>query len=260
MLRSGRIERGATVALSVIEHHSTLLPWLRAVHTHDIKLHRLPVDGQGEIIDSAWSVLGEIQPAAVVVSAVSNVTGTVLDLANLRPHLPPDCLLLVDASQHFPHLTIDVQARQADMVRATGHKCYALNGSGFLRAKKELCATMEPFMVGGGAIGEVTIAGYTLLDAPDKFEPGTPNVLAIGSLGKALDYIAENGGYNAIASAEQPLLTFALEHFSALEHAGKLCLLGQKTAQHRIGVFSFACEGRQRLAQTASVHNIAMRA
>ncbi len=146
------------------------------------------------------------------------------------------------------------------MVRATGHKCYALNGVGFLRVKKELLASIEPLFVGGGAVSEVTKSGYTLLDAPDKFEPGTPNVLAVGSLGKALERIAEQGGYTALAAQEQPLIEFALEHFATLERQGLVRLLGQKTAKERIGVFSFACEGRQRLAQTASLHNISLRA
>ncbi len=146
------------------------------------------------------------------------------------------------------------------MVRATGHKCYALNGVGFLRVKKELLQQLEPLMMGGGAISDVSKTGYTLLDAPDKFEPGTPNVLAVGSLGKAIEWLHEKGDYTALADQEQPLIEFTLEHFATLEHEGKLRLLGQKTAKGRVGVFSFACDGRQRLAQTASLHNICLRA
>ncbi|MEY3197610.1 MAG: hypothetical protein RL023_176 [Candidatus Parcubacteria bacterium] len=126
-------------------------------------------------------------------SAVSNVTGTIHSLEVIKNLLRQDTLFIVDASQSIPHRALDVQLLGCDFCYFTGHKLYAYTGIGVLYGKKSLLKHLSPSMGGGGMIDEVTTNGYSLQGLPDRFEAGTPNLVGVVSLLKALEYLELNG-------------------------------------------------------------------
>lgn len=179
------------------------------------------------------------------VTAASNVTGAITDIAKIRDIVKKDQsqrILVIDGSQAFPHFAVDVVDLDIDFFIATGHKVMSDTGLGILYGKKSLLQKMNPALCGGGAINFVTQEGYEAAGLPYRHEPGTPHIAGAASLLASLEYIESIGGYRAIEAYEKELVEYALAKIAMLPH--EIRLIGPKDAKNRLGVFSFAFSNR----------------
>jgi cysteine desulfurase/selenocysteine lyase len=172
------------------------------------------------------------------VTAVSNVLGTINDLAPLAEAAhAAGALVLVDAAQAAPHLTIDVGALGADFLAFSGHKMLGPTGIGVLWAKRELLEAMPPFLGGGEMISDVRLDGFTTAELPWKFEAGTPPIAEAVGLGAAIDYLG-NVGMEAVRAHELSLTAYAIS--SLKERFGdRFRVHGPEDPEARSGVLSF---------------------
>ncbi|MGB8600976.1 MAG: cysteine desulfurase, partial [Rhizomicrobium sp.] len=186
-----RIQPGDEIVLSVMEHHSNIVPWHFLRERNGAVLKWVDVADDGSL--SADAVEAAIGPKTklVAISHMSNVLGTVTPLkaivARAHAHGVP---VLADGSQAAVHEVVDVQDLDVDFYAITGHKLYGPTGIGALYAKEKLLAAMRPFEGGGEMIGEVTQDRITYADAPARFEAGTPPILEAHGLGVALEYLS----------------------------------------------------------------------
>ena len=166
----------------------------------------------------------------VSLSHVSNVTGVIMELSEIAQKVKQNGrLLIVDGSQAVGHLLPDLEKLGADLYYFTGHKIGALTGIGVLRGRAEILKQLRPGIGGGGAIESVDLKGHTYQPAPDKYEPGTPNVVGAISLGAAISWIASLGGesgtlrerliraYAQIHDSETDLMTFCTDKLTQLK-------------------------------------------
>lgn len=205
-----RIQPGDEIVLSVMEHHSNIVPWHFLRERNGAVLKWVDVADDGSL--SADAVEAAIGPKTklVAISHMSNVLGTVTPLkeivARAHAHGVP---VLADGSQAAVHEVVDVQDLDVDFYAITGHKLYGPTGIGALYAKEKLLASMQPFEGGGEMIGEVTQDRITYADAPARFEAGTPPILEAHGLGVALEYLS---GFDraALKAYEGGLLSYAM--------------------------------------------------
>jgi cysteine desulfurase/selenocysteine lyase len=232
------LKAGDRVVLSVMEHHSNLVPWhmLREEIGFEIAYISLTADLELDL-DAYERIVKEKAPKLVAVTHVSNSLGTINDIATIsRIAHEAGALLLVDGAQSVPHLAVDVQALDIDFLAFSGHKMLAPLGSGVLYGKYALLDAMPPYMGGGSMIRKVTLEGTTFADVPARFEAGTPAVADVVGLGAAAHYLKHHLGLNNVRAHELELLEYALER---LESVPGLQLFGPSNLQHRSGVVSF---------------------
>ena len=233
-----RIEPGDEIILSVMEHHSNIVPWhfLRAEKGAVLKW--VPVDGQGELQLDAFEKLLSERTKLVALTHVSNVLGTVTPVKEIvRLAHARGVPVLIDGSQAAPHLPVDVRDLDCDFYAFTGHKVYGPTGIGALYGKAELLADMSPFLGGGEMIMQVTRDTVSYADPPYRFEAGTmPIVQAVG-LAAAIDYI-EALGRPQILAHEQDLLEYATARLSEIN---SLRIYGQ--AREKGAIIAFGLEG-----------------
>ncbi|HEU5301784.1 MAG TPA: SufS family cysteine desulfurase [Acidimicrobiia bacterium] len=235
------LRAGDVVVLTEMEHHANVIPWHMLASEIGIELrwipltpdHRLDLGDLDRLLDGA---------KLLAVTAVSNVLGTINDVEGLvaAAHAA-GALVLVDAAQAVPHLTVDVTAWDADFVGFTGHKMLGPSGIGGLWARAELLEAMPPFMGGGEMIRDVTTTGFTTNDVPWKFEAGTPPIVEAIGLGAAVDYL-DALGLPAIRAHERALTEYALDAL-ALRFGDRLTIYGPTDLDVRGGVLSFLFEG-----------------
>ncbi len=241
-----RLQAGDEILVTMMEHHANIVPWQLLADQVGAKVLAAPIHDDGSLDLTTLEAMITPRTRLIGVVHVSNVLGTVNDVAQIarlaRAHGVP---LLVDGSQAAPHLAIDVQALGCDFYCFTGHKLYGPTGSGVLWARPELLAEMMPFMGGGEMIRKVSFAGSTFADPPHRFEAGTPNIAGIIGLGAAIDWV-NSVGIEAIAVHEAVLGAYATE---ALQQIEGLRLIG--TAPGKAPVLSFVIEG-------AHAHDLAM--
>jgi cysteine desulfurase / selenocysteine lyase len=201
-----RLGPGKRVITTIAEHHANYLPWLEACKCADAELVLISVAADGEI---DWQQLRqELRRGALIVAIhhISNVMGTKVPIekvANMAH--ATGALLLVDGTQAVPHIAVDVAACGADFYVFSGHKMYGPTGIGVLWARSELLAAMDPFLVGGDMVQDVTLSGVTYADPPHRFEAGTPPVAEAVGLAAAADYLT-GIGFSAIREHEDLLL------------------------------------------------------
>ena len=235
------LRAGDVVVLTEMEHHANVIPWHMLASEIGIELrwipltpdHRLDLGDLDRLLDGA---------KLLAVTAVSNVLGTINDVEGLvaAAHAA-GALVLVDAAQAVPHLTVDVTAWDADFVGFTGHKMLGPSGIGGLWARAELLEAMPPFMGGGEMIRDVTTTGFTTNDVPWKFEAGTPPIVEAIGLGAAVDSL-DALGLPAIRAHERALTEYALDAL-ALRFGDRLTIYGPTDLDVRGGVLSFLFEG-----------------
>ncbi|MFO7590245.1 MAG: SufS family cysteine desulfurase [Acidimicrobiia bacterium] len=235
------LRAGDVVVLTEMEHHANIIPWHMLASEIGIELrwipltadHRLDLGDLDRLLDGA---------KLLAVTAVSNVLGTINDVEGLvtAAHAA-GALVLVDAAQAVPHLTVDVTAWDADFVGFTGHKMLGPSGIGGLWARAELLEAMPPFLGGGEMIRDVTTTGFTTNDVPWKFEAGTPPIVEAIGLGAAVDYL-EALGLPAIRAHERALTEYALDAL-AQRFGDRLTIYGPTDLDVRGGVLSFLFEG-----------------
>ncbi len=210
------IGEGDEIILSILEHHSNIVPWHFHRERRGAVIKWAPIDDDGNFLIEEFSKLINPRTKFVAITAMSNALGTVvptkevIKLAHARG-IP----VLVDASQGAVHGVLDVQALDADFLVFTGHKTYGPTGIGVLYGKAEHLKKMPPYQGGGEMISEVTVDGVTYNDPPHRFEAGTPAIVEAIGIGAALDYMTATG-LNAIADHEKQLHDYAMERLRGI--------------------------------------------
>lgn len=235
------LKSGDRIALSILEHHSNIVPWMQLSNTESIGLDWLPMTDDGYIDTSATElILKKGQTKLVAVSGLSNVLGTLQPLKDIIDMAHENgAVVLIDASQLAAHEVIDVQKLDCDFLAFSGHKTYGPTGIGILFGKAELLKKMPPFLGGGDMIQTVTTHGFTPAELPRKFEAGTVAAADAAGLAAALNWMNETG-MKAIQKHEASLISHAL---SALKKIDGLKILGTPDPAKRIGCISFTIDG-----------------
>lgn len=231
---------GDEIVLTLLEHHSNLVPWQLVAERTGAKLRYVDIDDEGRLrLDQLDALLSE-RTRLVAVGHVSNTLGTINPVREIveRAHAV-GAKVLVDGAQAAPHVKIDVQALGCDFYALSGHKMGGPMGVGVLWARRELLEAMPPYQGGGDMIDVVELERSTWAALPHKFEAGTPNVAGAVGLAAAAEWI-ERLGQDRIAAHEQALIRYGMERLSAVEG---LRLFGPKDPAERTAVFSFALEG-----------------
>ncbi len=232
------INAGDEIILTVLEHHSNIVPWQMLALEKGATIRVVPINDAGELLLDQYEALFNERTRLVSVGHVSNALGSInpvrqmIALAHARG-VP----VLVDGAQAVPHLAVDVRDLDCDFYAFSGHKMCGPTGIGILYGRAALLESMQPFKGGGDMIHTVTFEKTTYAPIPNKFEAGTPPIAAAIGLGAAVDYLC-NIGMPAIAAHEHELLRYATEHLNALPGVR---LIG--TAQDKAAVLSFAVQG-----------------
>ncbi len=232
------LKEGDEVLITVMEHHSNIVPWQMLREQRGITLKFLDVDDGGRLeLDDLPRLLTERTKLFGIIHA-SNVLGIVNPVKEVIAEAKKlGALVLVDAAQSAPHIPIDVSALDCDFLAASGHKMLGPSGIGFLYGRRELLDNMSPFIFGGDMIETVTLERSTWNELPWKYEAGTPNIAGGIGLGAALDYL-DNIGMASVISHEQELLNYTLESLSDLPG---IELYG--SSKERVGVITFNIRG-----------------
>lgn len=210
------LEPGDEVILSVMEHHSNIVPWQLLAQRKGIVIKVIPMDDRGVLDQEAYRALFTERTRMVSVCHVSNVLGTVNPIAEMIAEAHRHgALFCVDGAQAVAHERVDVCALGADFYAFSAHKMYGPTGVGVLYGRRELLQQMPPYQGGGEMIGHVSFSGTTWADLPFKFEAGTPDFVGIGAFAKAMDYM-DSVGIEAIHAHEQNLLHYATEQMEQI--------------------------------------------
>lgn len=202
---------GDEVIVSVMEHHSNIVPWQLMAAKHGIVIKVIPMNDNGELLLDAYRELFTERTRIVSVAHVSNVLGTVNPVAEMiRFAHEQGVPVLVDGAQSVPHMPVDVQALDADFYVFSGHKVYGPTGVGVLYGKEAWLDRLPPYQGGGEMIQTVSFEKTTFNELPFKFEAGTPDFVGTTGLARALEYVSAIG-MDKIAAYEHELTTYATE-------------------------------------------------
>lgn len=207
---------GDEVIVSVMEHHSNIVPWQLLAERKCINLKVIPMNDRGELLMDEYEKLFTDRTKIVSVVHVSNVLGTVNPIKEMieiaHKH---DVPFLVDAAQSIPHMAVDVQDLDADFLVFSGHKVYGPTGVGVLYGKEEWLNKLPPYQGGGEMIQHVSFEHTTFNELPFKFEAGTPDYIGTTGLAKALDYVSAIG-LDKIAAYEHELTEYATQRLKTI--------------------------------------------
>ena len=232
------IGEGDEIVLSIMEHHSNIVPWHFLRERKGAVLKWAPVDDQGNFLLDEFEALLTPKTKLIAITQMSNVLGTVVPIKEItRMAHERGIKVLVDGSQAVVHMPVDVVDLDADFYVFTGHKLYGPSGIGVLYGKMELLETMSPCMGGGEMIDTVSTDTITYGHPPHRFEAGTPPIVQAIGLGAAIDYI-EAIGRDAIKTHEDELTSYAAGTLADLDF---LRVIG--TAENKSGIFSFELKG-----------------
>ena len=211
------LKPGDEVVLTVMEHHSDIVPWQLVRERHGITLKVVPMDDAGNLDMEAYHSLLGPKTRLVCCCHVSNVLGTVNPVRDMaRMAHDAGAHFLVDGAQSVPHFSVDVQDLDCDFLVFSGHKIYGPTGIGVMYGKEALLEKMPPYQGGGEMISRVTFEKTTYERLPYKFEAGTPDYVGSHALGVALDYVNAIG-MDRIAAHEQALTQYAMEQMAGIE-------------------------------------------
>lgn len=234
------LEKEDEVVISIMEHHSNLVPWQYVTNKTGSTLKYMYINDNFEISKEEIESKITDKTKIVGITHISNVLGTINPVKEIIKYAhKKGAIVIVDASQSIPHMKIDVQDLDADFLVFSGHKMLAPLGIGVLYGKKELLQKMKPFLMGGDMIEYVYEQKTTFAPLPNKFEAGTQNVEGVIGLGAAIDYINEIG-YDKIAEVEKELTEYAREKLSKLNY---LDLYLTPNKENHSSVFSFNIKG-----------------
>lgn len=210
------LKKDDEVVLSIMEHHSNLVPWQYVTKKTNSKLKFMYINKDYELSKEEIESKITDKTKVVGITHVSNVLGTINNVKEIIKYAhKKGAVVIVDASQSIPHMKIDVQDLDADFLVFSGHKMFAPLGIGVLYGKKELLNKMTPFLMGGDMIEYVYEQNTTFAPLPNKFEAGTQNVEGVIGLGSAIDYI-EKIGYKEIQNVEEAITKYAVSELSRL--------------------------------------------
>ncbi len=232
------LQPGDEVLITVMEHHSNIVPWQMICEERGAKLKAVPINDRGELILEEFDQLLSDRTKIVSVAHIANSTGTLNPIEEIinRSHAK-GAKVLIDGAQSIAHMPVDVQKMKADFYVFSGHKAYGPTGVGVLYGKRALLEKMPPYQGGGDMIEEVTVSTSTYQRPPLKFEAGTPMIAEVIGLGEAIDFI-EGIGRDRIAAWEQDLLEYATKRLAEVKG---LRIIG--TAPQKGSIISFVVEG-----------------
>ena len=233
-----RLQPGDEVLVTAMEHHADIVPWQMVCEAASAKLRVLPMADDGALALDALPALLTARTRMLAVTHVSNVLGTVNDVARIaRLAHARGVPVLVDGAQAVAHLPVDVQALDCDFYAFSGHKLYGPTGVGVLWGRAEHLAAMPPYQGGGDMIRTVSFERTTYADPPARFEAGTPHITGAVGLAAAVDFV-QGLGRDAMAAHERALLELAQKELSRIPG---LRIYG--TVAGKIGVVSFNVDG-----------------
>ena len=211
------LHEGDEVILTVMEHHSDIVPWQLARDRRGFTLRVVPMDDEGRLDLEAYAALLNERTRLVCCCHVSNVLGTVNPVREMaRMAHDAGAYFLVDGAQSVPHFPVDVQELDCDFLAFSAHKLYGPTGVGVLYGKEELLERMPPYQGGGEMIARVTFEKTTFERLPFKFEAGTPDYVGTHGLAAAIDYVASIG-LDRIAAYEDQLTRHAMVRMREIE-------------------------------------------
>ena len=228
------LSEGDEVIVSVMEHHSNIVPWQLLAAKKGIAIKVIPMTDEGDVIMEEYEKLFNEKTRIVSITQVSNVLGTINPVKEMiriaHEHEVP---VMVDGAQSTPHMKVDVQDLDCDFFAFSGHKIYGPTGIGVLYGKEKWLDEMPPYQGGGEMIESVSFEKTTFEKLPFKFEAGTPDYVATHGLATALNYVTELGLDNIFAH-EQELTRYAMEQMKEIPG---MRLFG--TSLHKDAVISF---------------------
>ena len=234
------LKKDDEVVISIMEHHSNLVPWQKATKKTGAKLKYMYINDEFELTDKEIEEKITDKTKIVGITHVSNVLGTINNVKKIIEYAhKKGAIVIVDASQSIPHMKIDVQELDADFLVFSGHKMLAPLGIGVLYGKKDILEKMTPFLMGGDMIEYVYEQETTFAMLPNKFEAGTQNVEGVIGLGAAVDYI-ENMGYDKIQQIESEVVSYAMQELKKLDY---LTVYATPNKENHSSVISFNING-----------------
>lgn len=251
------LNEGDEVILSILEHHSNIVPWNFLRERKGVVIKWAPILDDGTFDLDAYEKLFTPRTKIVAITHMSNVTGTIVPVKDvIRIAHEHGCVAMIDGSQGAVHLPVDVQDLDADFYAITGHKLYGPTGIGALYGKAELLKAMPPWQGGGEMIEEVTEEFVTYNDPPHRFEAGTPPIVEAIGLGAALKYI-EGLGREAILAHENALRDYAMAELSKLN---SVRIYGTTRDKGAIVAFSMAGAHAHDISTVIDHYGVAVRA
>jgi len=253
------IKKWDKVLLSIVEHHSNIVPWLILKEEIWIEIEYIKINDNYDLDFDDFTKKYDEKVKIISLTQVSNVTGQIFDLEKIWKIKRNDTLFIVDASQSFPHFKVDIKKLNCDFLFFTAHKVLADSWLWIIWWKKQLLEAYKPIFSGWWAINEVKEWCFKSSSLPFKFEPWTPNITGALSILKALEYIENIGNYQKIEEIENELVKYTLEKFNLYP---RLKLVWSKFFKNRIWVFSFYIDWIHSLdiADLMAEHNICIRA
>lgn len=252
------LKKDDEVVISIMEHHSNLVPWQIVTKKTESKLTYMYINEQFELTKEEIESKITDQTKIVGITHISNVLGTINPVKEIIEYAhKKGAIVIVDASQSIPHMKIDVQDLDADFLVFSGHKMLAPLGVGVLYGKKEILNKMSPFLMGGDMIEYVYEQDTTFAPLPNRFEAGTQNVGGVVGLGAAIDYMNDLG-YETIQQREQELTNYALQRLSQLDYMN---LYVTPNRENHSSVISFNMKGihPHDVASILDSNNVAIR-
>lgn len=232
------LKEGDEIILSIMEHHSNIVPWNFLRERMGVKLVWVDVEEDGGFSMEKFEAAFTSRTKLVAITHMSNVMGTIVPMKEISKIAHDNgALILADGSQSAVHLPVDIQDLDVDFYAITGHKLYGPSGIGALYGKMEHLNSMQPFKGGGEMILDVTMDGVTYADPPHRFEAGTPPIAQAIGLGAALDYM-DSIGRDAILGHENDLRDYAREQLSKIN---ALRIIGD--TPDKGAIFSFELQG-----------------
>ena len=234
------LKKDDEVVISIMEHHSNLVPWQKITKATESKLNYMYINEKFELSDEEIETKITDRTKIVGIAHVSNVLGTINNVKKIIKYAhKKGAIVIFDASQSIPHMKIDVQDLDADFLVFSGHKMLAPLGIGVLYGKREILNKMTPFLMGGDMIEYVYEQETTYAPLPNKFEAGTQNVEGVVGLGAAIDYI-QNLGYDKMQELENDVLAYVRQELSKLDY---LTLYMTPNEKNHSSVISFNIKG-----------------
>ena len=235
-----RLKAGDEVLVSIMEHHSNLLPWQMAAEKTGAVLRFLECEADGRITQERLEAAFTDRTRLVAVAHVSNVLGCENPIRQIAAMARErGAVVVVDAAQSAPHMPIDVQESGVDFLAFSGHKLMGPMGIGVLYGRRELLEEMPPFLTGGEMIDSVTRTGAVFAPVPHKFEAGTVNAAGAWGLMEAIRYL-KRVGFDEVHRRELALTTMALEGLKQIPHVH---VLGSERPEEHCGILTFTIDG-----------------
>ena len=250
------INEGDEIILTVMEHHSNIIPWFLIRDRYKCKILFANIDSSGNIDQNHFESLISEKTKLVSITHLSNVFGTIVNQKIINLCNQAGIPILLDGCQSAAHIPIDVKALGCDFYVFSGHKLYAPTGVGVFYGKENLIEELPPYQGGGGMIADVSTDGATFTDLPARFEAGTPPLVEAYGLGVAIDYVSELG-MSEISEYELRLTNYALNKMQELDFVD---IHGANGNKHSIISFNIKNVHSHEVSSFLDVEGIAIRA